>query len=319
MSDVGLFPPFPWLRRFVLWTGLISTTSENASAQNASPEAGGRHRPPSGHFGRTRVALVTIIPEEFAAAQDVFGLQENVPGTGYFVAGAPDRKEWDVALMQATDRSNVPVMGDVLALMEDLRPQVIVLLGIAGGLCDGDSGRDGIEPGDVLIADQVTYVEFLKLDPKLGPLMRSYAIDHPSVPLRKSVSTPIQKTFCISDHFGEIVPPERRAFKVHIGNIVSGEKVLGDVKSHVQNELLKPFDKALAVDMESIGIARAVCEGRSSFWYHPRYAVIRGISDLVSAADNDNMRADWKVWAAYAAALVAFEFVRRLPIDDGVR
>ena len=91
------------------------------------------------------------------------------------------------------------------------------------------------------------------------------------------------------------------------------------MKSHVQQELLKPFDKALAVDMESIGMARAVCDGRSSFWYHPRYAVIRGISDLVSAADNDDMRAGWKDLAAHTAALVAFEFVRRLPIDDGVR
>jgi nucleoside phosphorylase len=244
-------------------------------------------------------------------------LRDNVPGTGYFVANAA-ANEWDIVLMQATDRSNAPVMSDVLALMEDLRPQVLILLGIAGGLCDGDDGRDGIRPGDVLIADQVTYVEFLKLDPKRGPLIRSYAIDHPSVPLRKSVSTPIQKTFHIGDHLVLIDPAKRRDFKIHIGSIVSGEKVFGDVKSHVQDELLKPFDKALAVDMESIGMARAVCDGRSSFWYHPRYAIIRGISDLVTAADNNEMRAGWKEFAANAAALVAQEFVRRLPVDDGI-
>jgi nucleoside phosphorylase len=70
--------------------------------------------------------------------------------------------------------------------------------------------------------------------------------------------------------------------------------------------------------MESIGMARAVCDGRSSFWYHPRYAIIRGISDLVTAADNNEMRAGWKEFAANAAALVAQEFVRRLPVDDGI-
>jgi hypothetical protein len=185
VSDVGHFPLSSVLRRFARWAGLISLASEIAPSPDIYPEASGRRHPPSGWVGRTRVALVTIIPEEFAAARDVFGLHENVLGTGYFVAEAADRKEWDVVLMQATDRSNVPVMGDVLALMEDLRPQVIILLGIAGGLCDGDRGRDGIEPGDVLIADQVTYVEFLKLHPKLGPLMRSYAIDHPSYRLGK--------------------------------------------------------------------------------------------------------------------------------------
>jgi nucleoside phosphorylase len=262
---------------------------------------------------------VTIIDEEFAAARSVFGLNHSIDGTGYFAAQPSSSKNWDIVLMQATDRSNVPVMGDVLGLMEDLRPQIIILLGIAGGLCDDHAqGRDGIGPGDVLIADHVTYVEFLKIVPNVGPLMRSYAIDHPSVPLRKSVATPIQKTFQIRDNLGQVAPPSDRAFKIHIGSIVSGEKVLGDVKSHVQEQLLKPFDKALAVDMESIGMARAVCDGRSSFWYHPRYAVIRGISDLVSNEENDDMRANWKPFAAHAAAVVAREFVNRIPIDDGV-
>lgn len=274
--------------------------------------------PPSGRVGRTRVALVTIIEEEFAAARDVFDLTHNIPGTGYFVAEPANTSVWEIVLMQATDRSNVPVMGDVSVLMEDLRPQVIILLGVAGGLCDANNnGRDGIRTGDVLMADHVSYVEFLKVVPG-GLLMRSYAVDHPSVSLRKSVCAPIQKTFKIDNHLGAIQPPTPGPFRIHIGNIVSGEKVLGDVKNHVQQNLLKPFDKALAVDMESIGIARAVCEGRSSFWYHPRYVVIRGISDLVSADENDQMRANWKPFAAHTAALVAKEFVHRLPAD-GVR
>ena len=168
----------------------------------------------------------------------------------------------------------------------------------------------------MLIADQVSYVEFLKIVPS-GPLIRSYAIDHPSVSLRKSVGVPIQKTFRIDDHLGTARSPKPGPFKIHIGSIVSGEKVLGDVKSHVQQALLKPYDKALAIDMESIGLARAVCDGRSSFWYHPRYVIIRGISDLVSAAENDDQRANWKPFAAHTAALVAQEFVRRLPKDAG--
>jgi nucleoside phosphorylase len=263
---------------------------------------------------------VTIIEEEFSAAQSVFGLHANVVGTGYFSASSNDRKVWDVVLMQATDRSNVPVMGDVTALMEDLRPQVIILLGVAGGLCDSKNlGREGIRPGDVLIADQVTYVEFLKvMPPPDGLLMRSYAIDHPSVSLRKSVLTPIQKLFRIEENLDGIEQPGPGPFKIHIGSIVSGEKVLGDVRNHIQKNLLRPFDKALAVDMESIGIARAVCDGRSSFWYHPRYVVVRGISDLVSAEENNDQRHGWKAFAAHTAALVAREFVRRLPDDDGV-
>jgi nucleoside phosphorylase len=73
------------------------------------------------------------------------------------------------------------------------------------------------------------------------------------------------------------------------------------------------FDKALAVDMESIGMARGVCARRTSFWYNPLYSVIRGISDLVGVEGNDATRAQWKVYAAHAAAVVAGEFIRRLP------
>ena len=192
----------------------------------------------------------------------------------------------------------------------------MVLLGIAGGFCDGDHGRDGIQLGDVVIADHVSYVEFLKIEQN-GTFMRSYAIDHPSHYLRKNVCAPIKETFKIDDHLGGKVPPAPGPFRLHIGSIVSGEKVFGDANSPLQQVLLRPFDKALAVDMESIGIARAVCEGRSSFWYHPRYLVIRGISDFIGATDNKVMRARWKLFASHSAALVAREIVHRLPADDG--
>ena len=201
------------------------------------------------------------------------------------------RASWDVALLQTTDRSNVPISNDVADFMEHLCPQVLILLGIAGGLCEDEVGRDGIRPGDVLIADEVAYVEFLKLENGKA-LLRSYAIDHPSVPLRKNVCMPISKTFSILNNLGEAIkPPDAQAqCKIHIGDIVSGEKVFGDLKSHVQQGLLQPFDKALAVDMELIGMARAVCNGRDSFWCHPRYVVIRGISDLVADDDNGDQR-----------------------------
>lgn len=276
---------------------------------------------PEGRNGRTRVGIVTIIEEEFEAAQKVFGLDVNIPGTSYFVASDPDARQWDVALIQASDRSNVPVSADVTDFMEDLRPQILILLGVAGGLCkEGNVGRDGIRPGDVLFADQVNYVEFLKIDN--GAIrVRSYALDHPSEPLRKNVCTPISKTFRIRDHLDDTTQPPipDSPCKIHIGGIVSAEKVLGDVRSNIQRELLKPFDKPLAVDMESIGMARAVCHGRGSFWYHPRYVIIRGISDLVADEENNEQRAQWKAFAAYAAALVARKFVQTLPDDPGGR
>ena len=274
---------------------------------------------PRGRVGRVRIGIITIIEEEFEAAKSIFALHHNVPGTGYFVDGDADTTEWDLALIQASDRSNVPLYGDASDFMEDLRPQVMILLGVAGGLCDGDNmGRDGICPGDVVFADQVNYVEFLKIDNN-SARVRSYAVDHPSEPLRKNVCSPISKTFKIRDELdADHQPPNAEApCKIHVGGIVSAEKVLGDVRSPMQKQLLEPFDKPLAVDMESIGMARAVCHGRGSFWYHPRYVIVRGISDLVADGENNEQRAQWKSFAAHAAALVARKFVQTLPPDIG--
>jgi nucleoside phosphorylase len=288
------------------------------SRQAPSGEASGRAAP-RGRAGRVRVGIITIIEEEFEAAKAVFGLHHNIAGTPYFVDGDHGTREWDLALIQASDRSNVPAAAAATDFMEDLRPQVMILLGVAGGLCGNDNlGRDGIRTGDVLFADQVDYIEFLKIDNNTARV-RSYAIDHPSEPLRTSVCAPISKTFSIRDALDpEHQPPDAEApCKIHVGGIVSGEKVLGDVHSPLQRQLLEPFDKPLAVDMESIGMARAVCHGRGSFWYHPRYVIVRGISDLVADGENNQQRAQWKSFAAHVAALVARKFVQTLPPDIG--
>jgi nucleoside phosphorylase len=270
---------------------------------------------PRGRRGRTRVAVITVIDEEFDEVCDVLGAHTGLANSPYFVRGASNSADWDVVVSKCMDRSNVPSGEEVREVIEDLRPQILLLVGIAGGMCDDGNPRDDIHVGDVLIAESVAYVDFLKID---GGSMfwRLYAIDHPSLHLRRTVSFPIQKTFRIS---GAITkqPPSPYESRIHIGQIVSTEKVMGGLNHPVQTELLRPFDKALAVDMESIGLARGVCASRTSFWYNPLYSVIRGISDLAGATANDQQRAEWKRYAAHAAAIVAREFINRLPTADG--
>jgi nucleoside phosphorylase len=274
----------------------------------AGDGAFGPYEAPFGHVGRARVVLLTVIDEEFEAVRKVLGLKKNVRHTPYFVSDS-DTNDWDVVLHQSADRTNVPVNEEVSRILGDLRPQLVILVGVAGGLCDEEGrGREGIDMGDVLIADYVSYVEFLKLDGK-SMRSRAYVIDHPSLPLRRNISQPLSKDFSIRENISIAAPRKKAPLRIHIGSIVSGEKIYGDVNSEIQKQLLEPFDKALAVDMESIGVARAICDGRSSFWYHPRYAIIRGISDLVDSPDNNKKRAQWKKFSANAAAVVAKRFI----------
>jgi nucleoside phosphorylase len=269
---------------------------------------------PMGRRGSAQVAVVTIIDEEFEAARDALAIDQELAGTQYFIRKDDAKDALTVVLTQALDRSNIPCNALVANLIDDLRPHVLLLVGVAGGLTSNGTGRDGIRLGDVLIADYVSYVDFLKITAEKIEV-RHYALDHPSLHLRASVALPISKRFAFPASFTD--QPEGQAIpKVLIGEIVSGDKVMGGVDNNMQQDLLRPYDKALAVDMESIGMARSVCERRSSVWYNPRYAVIRGISDLVGVHGNNETRSLWKGYAARAAAVVASEFIRRLPLAE---
>jgi nucleoside phosphorylase len=252
------------------------------------------YSPPKGRVGHARVVIITVIDEEFAAARDVLDATREIEGTAYFVVEAREDREWDLVLTQALDRSNVPFSGAVADVIDDLRPQILLLVGVAGGLCDAGKGRDGIALGDVLIAETVSYVDFVKITDK-GMFLRHYAVDAPSLHLRRNIAMPLKQGFELAKRVTQ-APPEPCGSRILIGEIVSGDKVMGGIDNPVQTELLKPIDKALAVDMESIGMARMVCERRTSFWYNPRYAVIRGISDLVGVPGNNETRGRWKAY-----------------------
>lgn len=268
-------------------------------------------RPP-GLLGHARVAVLTIIKEEFEAARQVLDLPFEVQGTGYVASRAPEDGHYDIVLIESTERSNVASATRTISIIEDFRPEVILLVGIAGGMLDEKEGigRDGVALGDVVVADLVSYTEFMKIT--AGKLsLRHLPVDQPSVHLRGSVIKPLVRSFDLGNAVKVERPDTTTKPKVLEGEIVSGEKVWGGVDDAVQVQLLAHFEKALAVDMESHGMARAVCERRNSVWYNPRYLVIRGISDMVGAKENNETRAKWKSYAAHTAAHVAKVFIER--------
>jgi len=269
------------------------------------------YAPPQGRLGHARVAVMTIIKEEFDAARDVLGLHEEVANTQYVTSGKTGDRLYDVVLCEATERSNIPCATLTSDIIDDFRPEVLLLVGIAGGLTDDGAGRDGIALGDVVVADSVAYVEFMKItDGKYS--LRHFPLDHPSIHLRKVIVKALVRSFDLAAAIKIERPDKLTTPKILEGEIVCGDKVMGGLEDPMQAKLLEPFEKAIAVDMESIGMARAVCERRTSIWYNPRYLVIRGISDLVTVGENAETRAKWKPYAAYAASAVAKAFVDRL-------
>src|SRR6185369_3789610 len=114
-------------------------------------------------------------------------------------------------------------------VIEDFRPAYLFLVGIAGGVKDHDKGvyRDGVGLGDVVVGDYVDYSEFRKL---VGGKSASRRIpyDHPSHALRTKFTHPIS----VDGTWPSMTVPRPdgsdKKPRAHIGNILAGEKLLGD-------------------------------------------------------------------------------------------
>ena len=264
--------------------------------------------PPPGRLGSARVAILTINPEELDAVQQAFGLGTHIPSWPYYVRAISPEGSYDIVARTATGRANAPAGEMVRRFVEHFYPEVFLLIGTAGGV-----GSRGIKLGDVVVADYVEYSEFRKRVDG-NNLQRKIPYDHPSLSLRENFAQPLLRRSdwkeSIRAQWPDASPrPEDRPRAIE-GNIISSDSIWGDPKSEEQKNLLEDYDKAIALEMEAFGVARAVCDLRHSVDYNPRYLVIRGISDLVDEEGNDTTRHLWTLWAAAAASSYAYRLAQ---------
>lgn len=250
-------------------------------------------------IGNALIAIITIVEEEHEAVRERGSFVELVESTPYLRRNEICPRVYDVILARSSDRSNTPCNELVRDVAELFRPEFIILSGIAGGV----SGRDGIGLGDVVVADHVDWYEMRKIaDGK--DCLRKQAFDHPSMYLRETITQRVKMKKQWLDRIQKDRPTEGKP-KVLEGNLIAGDKILGDRENEYQRQILGEFDKALAVDMESYGLARGVYSARTTRHYNLNYLVVRGISDLVDDVGNDAQRKKWRDYAAAAAAAFA--------------
>ena len=254
----------------------------------------------AGRRGHARVALLTIIDEEFEAARGIFGATEHVPYTQCFTSQPLREGTFDWVMMQSLGRSNEPAGEATQDLIEEFRPAFILLVGIAGGI----GGRDGVALGDVVVPNYIHYGSYRKLVQGKS-LARYLAFDHPSLYFHGYHVEPARRIGNWMRHVTAPRPADGEP-RVHVGSLVAGEKLFGDPTNAEQQQMVDFYDDALAVDMESMGMARAVFKSRRSVDYNPQFGVIRGISDLVGQESNDAVRKQWRGYAAEVAAAFAW-------------
>ncbi|OBH31694.1 hypothetical protein A9X03_07140 [Mycobacterium sp. E1715] len=295
----------------------------------------------SGRRGHARVVLMSIIDAELQAVQTLFGATEEIGVSAIYTrpeyASTGDR-QYPFVLAQSSDRGNAAAALSVRNLLEWYSPEVVVVVGIGGGI-----QRDGRGPGlgDVVIGRYVHYADYTKNLPT-GSRQRYISLDQPSARLitqhAESVAAkPKAKCFSRLD----IPRPDEKTQllpAIHLSEVIAVEAIAGNPSAEKQIEMVNRFDNADIVDMESMGVGRALHEFRCDPYPHygPLWVPVRGVSDHVTAArpplathnlageevvgalsdENNEQRKKWKKYASVAAACVARSLVERLLYED---
>ncbi len=200
---------------------------------------------------------------------------------GTFLAGD---QEWQVAVVEVGQGNESAAVKTALA-MPYVRPEVIILIGIAGGLKD-------VRLGDVVVATAVRgYEKGKETDAGFLPRPDVYNSDSRLVNAAQHVARMPDWRRRITDRGGDP--------KAILGPIAAGSKVVASETGAVRQFLREQFSDAAAVEMEGLGLLAAA--------YHVNVpaVVIRGVSDRADRDKSD----DWQARAAGNASAFAFELL----------
>lgn len=273
-------------------------------------------------------AVLTIVDEARDAAVELLGVAptqwEDTLGLkwGVSLLAASDGGQHVVVVGKAVDRGNGPSFEAAEAMLRAWRPRHFVVADIAGGFWgEGPEGRDGLMLGDVIVASDIEYFEFEKQVEGGKTKPRALPIQLPSTGPRDAIGSLRHRC----PEWYQPAEAKRPAAsrgepsKILDGQIVCGEKLLSNPKSKLVARLVRKYDKALGVDMESAGVGRAIL-ARQREGIFAEFTVLRGVSDFVDKKGDDNQRSrdDWKPYAARVAVAAAKAWIVASPSGAGV-
>jgi nucleoside phosphorylase len=244
-----------------------------------------------------RALILTALSKEYKA---VLRYLKNVSprstegGTQYEVGRFEGKAAaWEVALAE-TGMGNTRAGVQASFLLSDWRPDLMIFVGIAGGVHD-------VALGDVVAADQVFYYELAKVRGGNDTTTRveTYRTAHNLVECAKSVSKR-------ESWKHRVAGTDASQAKVHVAPIAAGEKVVASTDSTIYQWLRANLEKVVAVDMEDYGaLAAAYMSGGVPT------LVVRSISDLLSGKSEADRKGSQEV-ASERAAAFALEVLSEL-------
>jgi nucleoside phosphorylase len=186
-------------------------------------------------------------------------------------------------------------------------PSLIILVGITGGIENGDERY----LGDLIAAEQIVGYESGKLT-DAGAERRFEVLRSTPAFLEAARNFPDEKWVLAptvqrpDGKDGRVIP------KIHWGVVASGEKVIADTKT--VPELQNHWAKLAGIEMEGYGTALAAYTAES----RPEFFMVKGICDWANPKKND----EWQEYAADVAATFVVNLLKSKPFfsqsDDGI-
>jgi nucleoside phosphorylase len=267
--------------------------------------------PPSGTKPALKVVVLTALPSEFAAVRSHFAettLRRTRSGTRYDVGLLRgEHLDWEVYLAEV-GMGNSGAAAEVAGAIEAFSPQLIIFVGVAGGLKPSDQRH-----GDVVVASSVYNVHSAKLAPHPdgGSQVLSRPLGIPAPHRLMQLVRAVARTTWAIDPLSGGQPQETATAQpaVHLRPIVAGEVVLADPDSDLRKLIAERLNDAAAIDMESHGVYETARR------YDLPVLAVRGLSDLLGDKTPETDR-ELQPRAVANAAAFAIALLRHADEDD---
>jgi nucleoside phosphorylase len=242
--------------------------------------------------------ILTALPVEYSAvrshvanAAEILHPEGTVYEKGDFLS--VDGRTWSIVLAEVGAGNSMTAMEAERAISH-FNPSVLLFVGVAGGLKD-------VNLCDVVAATKIYGYESGKAAertflprPNVGE--SSYMLEQRARAEARNARWKNRLTESL----------EASSVQVHVGPIVSGEKVVASERAPIRKFLRQSYSDALAVEMEGRGGLHAARASR-----RVEALIIRGISDLLSGKKKADKNG-YQQRAANNASAFAFEVLANL-------
>lgn len=243
------------------------------------------------------IVILTSLEVEYAALREhLTGLEsrQHKAGTRFEVGmltGHPHRK----VAITCVGAGNVTAAAIAERAVAEFAPSALMSVGVAGAL------RDWVKLGDVVVATRVYAYDGGRTEgDEFLVRPRAWELAHR---VEQTVRT-LTRSFA----WRESLPDDPVA---HLGPIAAGEVVHNSLTSELARRLRTAFNDAIAVDMESAGLALAGHLNGSV-----AAVTVRAISDRADGTKAQAHRAGWHPVAARSAAAFAVALAAAMDGQD---